>query len=258
MMEWKLHNAVVRGRDDLVREVLLLHPSLDVNWRNPGWGDWTALHIACRFGFHSVVGVLLSHPAIDVAVKDVSEDTPFHLACYFGWAECVRLLQANPDVLINQPGHEGYTPLRMSAFYGWLDVVKRLIASRKPLDLGLDRDEKTDAIGAARIRDNQEVLYLLESFREDPYRTRHAVRRELRNYDEATAEIFALLVFFCDDFLRLRSTMTRGDRFFRIARQLPMELQMTLCNRVMGSMKNNIARKETEMAFKELARGWLI
>jgi len=33
---------------------------------------------------------------------------------------------------------------------------------------------------------------------------------------------------------------------------------MTLCNRVMGSMKNNIARKETEMAFKELARGWLI
>jgi len=33
-----------------------------------------------------------------------------------------------------------------------------------------------------------------------------------------------------------------------------MELQMILCHRVVGSMKQNILRKDSEAAFKALAR----
>ena len=39
-----------------------------------------------------------------------------------------------------------------------------------------------------------------------------------------------------------------------IAAKLPMELQMILCHRAVGSMKQNILRKDSEAAFKSLAR----
>jgi len=39
-----------------------------------------------------------------------------------------------------------------------------------------------------------------------------------------------------------------------ISSKLPMELQMILCHRVVGSMKQNILHKDSEAAFKQLAR----
>ena len=43
-------------------------------------------------------------------------------------------------------------------------------------------------------------------------------------------------------------------RFFTIARQLPLELQMVLCYRVVGSAKEIIPGKDSEVAFKSLAK----
>ena len=45
-----------------------------------------------------------------------------------------------------------------------------------------------------------------------------------------------------------------APRFFTIAKRLPMELQMILCRRAVGSMKQSILRKDSEAAFKSLAR----
>jgi len=41
-----------------------------------------------------------------------------------------------------------------------------------------------------------------------------------------------------------------ASRFFTIASQWPMELQMMLCHRAIGSMKENILLKDSETAFK--------
>jgi len=67
-------------------------------------------------------------------------------------------------------------------------------------------------------------------------------------------------VFLCDDLLHLKPALastvafTAATRFFSIARSLPMELQMILCHRAFGSMKQNILRQDSEAAFKSLAR----
>ena len=71
---------------------------------------------------------------------------------------------------------------------------------------------------------------------------------------------FALTVFLCDNLLQLktaRATATRSHpaaepvmRFFAIAKRLPMELQMILCHRAVGSVKDNILSKDSEVAFE--------
>jgi len=87
---------------------------------------------------------------------------------------------------------------------------------------------------------------------------RHAVRVELGCCDELAAEMFALVVFVFDGLLKIKDTTpSPAARFFKIATQLPLELQMVLCFRRVGSGKEIIAGKESEVAFKEVARSLL-
>ena len=78
--------------------------------------------------------------------------------------------------------------------------------------------------------------------------------------DELASEIFSLTVFLCDELVQLKPALTPAPaadattRFFTIASKLPMELQMILCHRAVGSTKQNILRKDSEVAFKSLAR----
>jgi len=86
------------------------------------------------------------------------------------------------------------------------------------------------------------------------------VRLELDWYDEAAAEMFALVVFVSDGLLRIKDTTTPSPaaRFFSIVRRrLPLELQMVVCHRVVGSGKEIIRNKESEMAFEWLAKSLL-
>jgi len=110
----------------------------------------------------------------------------------------------------------------------------------------------------AKLRANAEVVTLLERFKSDAARTRYAMRVELGWYDEAAAKMFALVVFVSDGLLKTKATGVKAGakrtRFFNIARQLPLELQMVLCFRQVGSAKEIISGKDSEVAFKELAR----
>ena len=77
--------------------------------------------------------------------------------------------------------------------------------------------------------------------------------------DELSAELYAVIVFLCDDLLQLRpASRAAATRFFFIASKLPMELQMILCHHVVGSDKQNILRNDSEAAFKSLARTLLL
>ena len=99
----------------------------------------------------------------------------------------------------------------------------------------------------------------------NPVRTRHEIRVKLAGLDDLAADRFALTVFLCDDLLLLKPALTTNHeaastsaitapRFFVIASKLPMELQMILCHHAVGSMKQNILRKDSVAAFKALAR----
>ena len=117
---------------------------------------------------------------------------------------------------------------------------------------------KTTALEIARVNRRTEVVSLLERFMANPTQTRHELRVKLGVLDELAAEVFALTVFFlCDDLLQFKpAAASDADplRFFTIAKKLPIELQMILCHRVVGSRKQNILRKDSEFAFKSLAR----
>ena len=97
------------------------------------------------------------------------------------------------------------------------------------------------------------MVTLLEGFKSDATKTRHGMRVKLGLLDDLAAEMFALVVFVSDGLLQVDDT-TPSPRFFSIASQLPLELQMVLCHRVVGSAKEIISGKDSEMAFKELAR----
>jgi len=124
------------------------------------------------------------------------------------------------------------------------------------MDLGKPGDDmKTDAIAAAKKEKKTEVVTLLERFQSDAAKTRYAMRVELGLLDDLAAEMFAMVVFVSDGLLQTKDTTpSPAARFFSIAAQLPLELQMVLCYRVMGSNKELILGKEREAAFRELAR----
>jgi len=160
------------------------------------------------------------------------------------------------NVKVNERNNFGWTPLYPAARYGHIDLIKLWIASGREMDPGKPGDVyKTNAIAGAKQWKKAEVV-TLERYKKNPVETRHALRVELSWYNEAAAKMFAMVVFVSDGLLQSKDTTTRtpAARFFNIATQLPLELQMVLCLRQVGSGKEINSGKESEKAFKELAR----
>jgi ankyrin repeat protein len=260
---------VQTGIANEVKQFLEDNPTFNVNEVLYGHG-YTALHFACRDDHHEIVSVLLMHPQINVNQKNNKGSTPFLLGCLNGRVEVVKILLKDSRVNINMADDNGCTPLLYASYDGYVEVIKWMIALRGD-DLDLDLDEKGKYIGieysaieVARKENKTEVVSLLERFTANPSQARHEFRFELGLIDEDAAELFAMTVFLCDDFLRLKEPTTASYTvqtenaniicFFDMMSKLPMELQMVLCYRVFGSGKEIIKSKDSEIAFKSLAR----
>jgi len=248
--------AVKKGDVKELAELIRQDPGFDVNAQDED--GWTFLHFACCDNSRSaVIPLLLAHPDIDVNLKTKYGSTPFCIACEDGTTSCIREMLRDSRVKVNEPDRKGRTPLGRATIFGRLDVVKWWIASGREVDLGKPGEvDTTDAIGVAKKRGATKVVTLLERLKENPEETRHAVRVELGLLDELAAEMFALVVFVSDGILQVNDTTTTtpAARFFNVAAQLPLELQMVLCYRQVGSVREIISGKESEVAFKELAR----
>ena len=248
--------AVKEGDVKKVAELMRQDPGFNVNMGQDGDG-WTLLHFACnRDSRSAVIPLLLAHPDIDVNLKDKYGQTPFYYACG-GLSSRVRGMLKDSRVKVSEPDKEGRTPLWRATYSGYLYTIKWWIASGREIDLGDPGDvHKTDVIGVAKMKGKTEVMTLLERFKSDAAQTRHMVRLELGWHGEAAAGMFAVVVFVSDGLLQVNDTATPSPaaRFFSIASQLPLELQMVLCFRQVGSTKEIISGKESEVAFKELAR----
>ena len=160
-------------------------------------------------------------------------------------------------VKVNEPDNDGHTSLWCAAYYCHLDVIRWWIASGREMDLGTPGDvDDTDVIGVAKKYGKTELATLLERFKKNPVETRYSMRVELGLVDEQAAEMFALVVFVSDGLLQVEDTTTTtpAAKFFSIVSRLPLELQMVLCYRLVGSYKEIIPGKESEVAFKELAK----
>jgi len=245
--------AVMSGDAKNLAELMRQDPGFNVNM-NLGWGA-SLLHYACSEDSRSaVIPLLLAHPDIDVNTKTKYGETPFYYTCN-GRPSCACAMLKDSRVKVNEPGDDGCTPLWYAAYYGHLDVIKWWIASGREMDLGYPGERKTDAIGVAKKEGNTEVVTLLERFKSDTAKTISEVRVELGLLDELASEMFAMVVFVSDGLLQIKDTPpSPAARYFSIASQLPLELQMVLCFRQVGSAKEIIQGKEREVAFKSLAR----
>ena len=248
-MEAKLWEAARDGRVEEVKEILRGHPSVNVNWGD-GFG-WTALHFSCARGHDYIFAILLAHARIDVNLKTNNGSTPFLGACQSGKTSCVRMLLRDSRVRVNEPSNDGYTPLWYAAYFGYVEVIRRWIASGREMGLGQSGNPNNDAIWTAKRFGRTEAATLLERFKLNPAETRDDIRNEL------VSEVFALVVFVSDGLLEVCQTEMAPihvTRFFKIATQLPLELQMVLCNRVLGFRQEIIPGKGLEAAFKNLVK----
>ena len=299
------HLITTTQRGVLSEVASLLLTDLDVNWSN--LSGCTALHWASQMGHTEVVKLLLAHPHINVNVQCYFGQTPVAFACERGHLSAVKVLLSDPRVNMTVGDHEGATPLWKATYFGRLEVLKWLMASGRDLgDLGRKGRYFTHsytALEMATMVKETEIVELLERFMADPVLTRCELCEELGGGGNGmtilvtpAAELFALMVFVCDDLLYIKTRestfvteedgvvmkasstqspsspsdpatsnssttsttfrvpFTDVSRFFVMASQLPMEVQMILCHRVVGSMKQNIVHKDSELAFKHLAR----
>jgi hypothetical protein len=251
-MERKLSVAASKGKEKTVKRILQRNKKVDVNWK--GEYGWAALHWACSDGNYEILTLLLAHPNIDVNLKTNFGSSPFLLACRDGRAACVRLLLKDPRTTnFHEPDGDKYTPLWYAAYYGRLEVIKFWIASGREMDLGEPGNEFNDAIWVANEKEITKVALLLEKLKAAPTQTRSEIRKEVGWFGDE-AELFALVIFLCDGLLEIKRAGRETARFFKIARRLPMELQMLLCHRVVGSMRASIPVEQGELAFKELVK----
>ena len=126
------------------------------------------------------------------------------------------------------------------------------------MDFGQPGISQTDIMGQAVRKKEDGMVRLLKRFKNNPEETRFEVRIGLCWHAEAAAEIFALVVFVSDGLLEIRNpdlaTAEQASRFFFIATQLPLELQVVLCFRLVGSAKEVISGRDSEAAFQALAK----
>ena len=119
-----------------------------------------------------------------------------------------------------------------------------------------DGESWTTSLEIAREENSLKIASLLERFTVNPVGTQHQLREELGLRGSRASQVFALMIFLCDDLLKIKhaEAQTQAGRFFAKAGSLPMELQMILCHRVVGSMKDNILSRDSEHSFKLLAK----
>jgi len=212
----------------------------------------------------------------------------FHIACYKGHMEVVSLLLAEMRIDINTSDHFQCTPLWFASQESHLSVVQLILASGREIDTktksiaGTAHWNNKTAAEIARFQgirakypgESEEeydrgkqngplIAALLESFDADSVTTRQQLRELHELRDPFISDLFALVIFLCDDLLSARTESSASSvsssphnaarSFFQIARRLPMELQMMLCNRVFGA-GSTVLTKDSEPAFKKLGR----
>lgn len=209
-----------------------------------------------------IVNILATDPEIDVNQKDTAGNTAFALACMKNRLACAVVLLKEPRVKVGLPNKGGFPALFHLAIADYVDIVKWWIALRRESWLGCDKCTLM-GITEAYYSHGNKVIRLLKSYMNDPVQTRFKVQLQLGlNYELAT-ELFVLVVCVCDDLLKISKNSwhaedIRAVKFFSIAVQLPMELQMLMCHRVFESTKQNIASSQIEITLRRLVNSGLI
>lgn len=270
IMEQHLVDAVYDDNLIEVKRLLRLEPAIDVNWHTSYSGN--ALLIAVSENRVDVLKELLSHPNIDVNAKYQDSSTALIVACSNGHLDCVKLLLKDKRVDVRSVNVLNLPAFDIAVFSRHLEIVKWWLALVSPEDPEDQRrrpdfERRFFTFGATIVdmteMDSEEMSQLLIAYKQQPVAIHRKLRSELGLSQQVAAEVFAQVIFLCDGLLECdpicitNHVTNQAVRFFSVAKQLPMELQMVLCNLVAGSTATNILTVDSEPAFRSLAHLYL-
>lgn len=260
--EEKLAEACSNNSEQEFLAVFKQHPTLNVNSRvvvvdQNNFTEQTPLGIVCRMGYTGLACRLLTHPSINVNVSEYNDKTPFFLACEFGRSELVSVMLRDSRIGINMLSTGQYSPFSVACYNGHLNVVERFLASRRKLT--------TETLAKGLVLSDRLVhtptSNLIRAFQRDPIKRQHLLRLQLGIYVEFSSEVYALIVFYCDDFFTLKDDRfvkkpeeKQSKRFISIVGRLPMEMQMIICKRAYSLTGNNIRGLEFEESMRRIRR----
>jgi len=251
---------------DLV-ELLLADPRTDP--AIPSAEKTSPFLVACEGGDAEVIGVLLSEPRIDVNLPTATGHSPLWFASQNGYLPVVQFLLSSDrevDTGMKSQTHEKKTAAEQARWAAgqhdrWAHIVRD------------DPDR--------RSRYCPLIVELITAYESGPAEVRLRLRREpgVRGFSPPSSPFrllprqanlllpfvlllehyaglaFALVVFLTDGFVEpTRDIPENLRRFFKIASDLPLEMQVVLCNRLFGSSRDIIPWRYSETGFKWLAR----
>jgi len=275
-MKRGLTQAVKHNNVDKVDKMLTqdrLKNNLNVNWQDRH--GMTALHHACIAGYYKITKLLLTHPDINVNCLNNNGATAFSLASFNGRESCAQLLLTQHQLKPNLLDGWGHHPLQSIVNRSYINTLRLWIAAvdsshpNSPYQVFADKSATYDTarqqinhlISYRRRPDNEETISLFIRYNDKPEQVRLEVVTQLGRHRQLVAELFAVVIFFCDGLLQIsenkNNTTAKVTRFFKIAIELPIELQMVLCCRVFGSALNNIKSCDSESGFYWLASKYL-
>jgi len=226
---------------------------------------WTHLHEAATDGDVESMKLLLASPGLDVNLRSTRGCTPLFCACIRSRLDIVRLLLADPRVDVNIGDIDEWHAVWIACRFDSLAILQHLLACGKYLrctKLGRYNGEWITPLQIARLSNSVRCLSLMRRILDDESRARYEVRVELGMLDVIVADLYALIIFWCDGLLAFsgrRPTISLGRqdirvrRFFGMSKRLPIDLQMLLCHRIYGSPAQNVLTRDSEPAFRRLA-----
>jgi len=277
-----LHLACWLGHVEVI-EVLLGHPGIDVNKVNESGS--TGLVLACFFGNSDVVRVLLRDYRVDVNLPDNAGLSPLMHAVFNSGETIMVLLASGRHVDLGlRGGHPGgHTAidraLHLEATSGnggtAISNLLRLFAA-DPVGIRLaireGRPEAETAVTVERQRRAAELLAIVVYLCDGYLNLTGEGQSKVVQADTAakSASLQTLLEEAVQQMRDLEAgkesaTVTGQEgvkvkrreegarRFLRIAALLPLELQMTLCQRVEGSAETLVASQLVDRALRSIA-----
>jgi len=241
----------------------ILEGVFDINSRS-GEG-FTALHIAAADNNIGAIQELLSRPGIDVNLTCFEGCTAFAMACKECHVGSASVIGKFPAADLSLPDHQNHTPLWHAVSHNSFRLINVMILLNKDLgcvDLPLLIATNNAAMFGAGTQQRQEadkIVLFLQKVKEDRADAVRFATLKHGIYDRRAADFFALIVFLCDDHLKIKDEEENEDpalsgsrRFFAMTARFPKEIQMLICQRRANCMKISIATRFSEPAFKKL------
>lgn len=248
---------------------------------------WITLFVLVIKHIHDpdTIRLFLSHPGVDVNCHN-NWESPMRMAIAHYNMDVFKILLDDPRITLfycdeESDGSEddGFNnTLVLMIRYNKLEMMKYLVAARrfshfwhrtsttKNFEIALSTLDTF--VDGANFHDNplQAETYvgmyrLLRAMIENPWIARYNLRLKLGL--PLAPDIFALVIFLCDDLLKLSvlederqgwGTAKEHHRFFNMMKKLPIELQMIVCNMADGSPRQSIPLRYREEAFKDLTQ----